>query len=92
MFKIFDFDFDIFVFVESLFEIVDFGLIRLDLVVVISEEIVESFDLFTERLILSFDFDISTLLFFEGSELLLNFWDVEFEFFIVFDLRVKFIF
>lgn len=46
MFKIFNFNFNVSVFIKSLLKIVDFGLVRLNFIVVISQKIVQSFNFF----------------------------------------------
>lgn len=46
MLEIFNFNFNVSVFIKSLLKIVDFGLVRLNFIVVISQKIVQSFNFF----------------------------------------------
>lgn len=89
MFEIFNFNFNVSVFIKSLLKIVDFGLVWLNFIVVISQKIVQSFNFFIKWLIISVNFNVSSLLFFEWGKFLLKFRDHKFELFIVFNLRVE---
>ena len=46
MFEIFNFNFNVSVLIKSLLKIVDFGLVRLNFIVVISQKIIQSFNFF----------------------------------------------
>ena len=91
IFEVFDLDLNVPILCKSLLQLQNFGFICLNLIVVVSNHIVESFDFFIKCLVLSLDFDIAGFLLFEAIALLLKFGYQKLEFLVVFNLRVKFL-
>ena len=91
MLKVFNFDFDVFILIESLLKVSDFSFVGLDLIVTVSQCIIKSLNLLSQLLILPVNIDIPWLLFFESVKFLLQLRYVELKLLTVLNQVVKFL-